>query len=409
MAGRSWWRPPELRDEAQRSVGWLELFFDLVFVVVISRLAADLAGDHSVRGGIEFALQFFGVFWAWNAFTYYTERFETDGLQDRLLTLMSILPVAALALYAQHGLGSRYAGFTLAYLGARAVNMVEWARAARHVRVFRPVAARFIGGFGLVAAMMAVGFWVHGDARLALWGAAVVADVATPSFTLKLQAALPPISRSKFPERFGTFTMIVLGESVNGVINGLSTINGQHGLSNTALVAGALGITIGFGLWWIYFDFIARRPSRPTLSSTLSWVYLHLAAMTAITVTGAGISVTITEGIKGSVSDSARLLVAGGLGGALVAIGCLETTLDRADDEPTHPIASPALKVGGGLATPVIGCLRLGWHMVPLLAFLLLVLVGQATYGAIVWFRHHPLPAPIATGDADSFPARAGP
>ena len=71
----------------------MELFFDLVFVVVISRLALDLAQDHSTRGTIEFGLQFFGVFWAWNAFTYYTERFETAGLQDRLLTLLSILPV----------------------------------------------------------------------------------------------------------------------------------------------------------------------------------------------------------------------------------------------------------------------------------------------------------------------------
>jgi low temperature requirement protein LtrA len=394
MAARAWWQPPGLRDEDQRSVGWLELFFDLVFVVVISRLALDLAQDHSTRGTIEFGLQFFGVFWAWNAFTYYTERFETAGLQDRLLTLLSILPVAAMALYAQDGLRSHYAGFTMAYLVARAVNMIEWGRAARHVKVFRPVAAWFIGGFGVVTVMMAVGFVVRGDARMALWGAAVVVDVATPSFTLKLQAALPPISRSKFPERFGTFTMIVLGESVNGVINGLSTLNGQHRLSNLSLVAGALGITIGFGLWWVYFDFIARRPSRRSLSSTLSWVYLHLAAVAAITVTGAGISVAILEGVGGALTDSARFLVAGGLGGALVAIGCLETTLDRAEDEPTHAIASPALKIGGGLAAAVVGCLPLGWDMVSLLAFLLAVLVGQATYGAVVWFRRHPIPAP---------------
>ena len=188
--------------------------------------------------------------------------------------------------------------------------------------------------------------------------------------------------------------MIVLGESVNGVINGLSTLNGQHRLSNLSLVAGALGITIGFGLWWVYFDFIARRPSRRSLGSTLSWVYLHLAAVAAITVTGAGISVAILEGVGGALTDSARFLVAGGLGGALVAIGCLETTLDRAEDEPTHPIASPALKIGGGLAAAVVGCLPLGWDMVSLLAFLLAVLVGQATYGAVVWFRRHPIPAP---------------
>ena len=71
---QTWWRRPELRDDQRRSVGWLELFFDLVFVVVVSRLAHYLAGHLTARATLEFTIQFAGVFWIWHAFTYYTEQ-----------------------------------------------------------------------------------------------------------------------------------------------------------------------------------------------------------------------------------------------------------------------------------------------------------------------------------------------
>ncbi len=51
MARRSWWQKPTLRtdeDEGRdRKVGWLELFFDLYFVVVIAELGHYLSGHVS--------------------------------------------------------------------------------------------------------------------------------------------------------------------------------------------------------------------------------------------------------------------------------------------------------------------------------------------------------------------------
>lgn len=135
------WQPPALRTdeefEQHRAVSWLELFFDLVFVVVISRLAHHLSGHVDAVGVATFAVQFLAVFWVWNGFTYYTERFESDGLENRLFTFLALLPVAGLAVFAEEGLGATYVGFALAYLLARAANQIGWARAAVHVPVFR--------------------------------------------------------------------------------------------------------------------------------------------------------------------------------------------------------------------------------------------------------------------------------
>jgi low temperature requirement protein LtrA len=48
------WRPPRLHssedNEKERRATWLELFYDLVFVVAIAELAHNLEGDTSLSG-----------------------------------------------------------------------------------------------------------------------------------------------------------------------------------------------------------------------------------------------------------------------------------------------------------------------------------------------------------------------
>ena len=390
-AARQIWQRPALRTdedfEQHRGVGSLELFFDLVFVVVISRLADHLLGHHDPGDVLGFAVQFLAVFWVWNGFTFYTERFESDGLENRLQTFVAILPVAGLAVFAEEGLDRTYVGFAVAYLLARAVNQISWARAGYHVPVFRPVSVRFHAGYLLGVAIVLGSFTTTGGVRVALFTLAVLVEIATPWFTVGYQSALPKLSSSKFPERFAGFTIIVLGESVVGVIVGISDLRQRSILHSSGVIAGTLGLAVGFSLWWIYFDFVARRAPRPVFLTALIWVYLHLAALTAITATGVGVSLVIADTATGSLHDSSRYLLVGSVALGLLGIAALQTTLTRAADEPTHPTLSPALKVAVAALLALLGGLDLGWSSVGLLVLLLAGLVIPITYGAYEWFR----------------------
>jgi low temperature requirement protein LtrA len=399
-ASRRAWQRPVLRTDEEfqlhRSVGWLELFFDLIFVVVISRLAHHLAVHLHMLDVVKFVVQFVAVFWVWNAFTYYTERFESDGMENRLFTFLAMVPVAGLAIFADEGLGATYVGFALAYLAARTVNQATWARAARHVPAFRPTAIRFLCGHLVVTAIILGSFAAQGSTRWMLFAVAVVLDIATPYFTTAQQAVLPKLSTSKFPERFGQLTMIVLGEAVVGVIVGLSGL-AEHGqLGGSGIGIGLLGLAVGFALWWLYFDFVARRTPRPLFITALGWVYLHLLTLTAITVTGAGISVVITDAAAGSLTNPSRYLLVSGVALSLLGIGALQTTLTRTPDEPTHARLSPALHITAAVVTASLGTLDLGWNAGALLAMLLVGLALPMAYGAFVWFTPaaNPLPEP---------------
>jgi len=371
-----YWRRAELRrdeeDGRHRSVGWLELFFDLVFVVIVGVMAEELA--HEPRHLPGFALQFMAVFWVWNAFTYYTERFETDGLENRLFTFLAMITVAGLAVWAPHGLDDNYAGFAGSYLAARGLNIALWLRAGVHERMFLPIAVRFATGYALAATIIGISLAIHDEVlRAALFGLAVVVEILAPAFTTKQQGALPPLSRSKWPERFGLFTMIVLGEMIIGVIHALSDAE-KH------VVSGILGLAIGFAFWWLYYDFVARRPSRQAIATALGWVYLHLLALLTITVAGAMVSVAL-----GGHDVPGLLFVS--VGAALAVLGVLEMTLERADDEPTHPKLSPGLKVGLGALLAAVALLPVHWSSAAALATCLIVLAVPAAYGARVWYR----------------------
>jgi low temperature requirement protein LtrA len=218
-----------------------------------------------------------------------------------------------------------------------------------------------------------------------LFAAAVVVEIAAPSFTVRLQAALPRLSTSKFPERFGQLTMIVLGESVVGVITGLSELNDAHELDVARLGQGGLGLCLCIGLWWIYFDFIGRRSPMPRFGVALGWVYLHLLALIGITASGAGISLLIADGAKGP----GRRLLSAAVAVALIGFGLLETTLARRPDEPTHPVVSPAIKLAAGLIA-ALTLLDLPWATTPLLIVLFAVQLPPIIYGLVVWYRPDP-------------------
>ena len=382
-----WWQVPSLRSDEdrneERKVTWLDLFFDLVFVVAISALAHELALTISLPGVTTFALLFVAVWWIWIGATFYNERFETDGLDNRLLFFVLMLPTAGLALYASEGLGARYPEFVISYAVARAVTTFAWARAGYHVPRFRPVAIRLVSGFVLSIGIVLASIALEGTWRLVMFVAALLVDVGTPILTTRHNEALPSFSSRKLPERFGLFTIIVLGESIVGTVAGIAR---EADPALASAIAGALGIALGFCLWWVYFDFIARRPPRDSSAWTFAWAYLHLPLMMAIAAVGAAVLGVVSRA-EDAVPEDARLLLAGAIAVALVSMAAIERTLSREADEPTHSGISPLLKVGGAAAALVLVPLGAGIEATWFLTLMLLPLLAQMAYAAWVWYR----------------------
>jgi low temperature requirement protein LtrA len=296
---RGWLTPMRARssDENHRVATPLELFFDLCFVVAVAQAALPLhhaISENHVRDGVgSYLMVFFAIWWAWMNFTWFASAYDTD---DDVYRLTSFVQIAG-ALVLAAGVASafedgNYVGITIGYVVMRLAMVAQWLRAARSDPQRRPTALLYAAGITIVQVL-----WL---ARLALpeaW--------ATPSFLLLVVAeVLVPIIAERAPggpttwhphhiaERYGLFTIIMLGEAVSAatiaVRTGLDT--GEH-VADLVSVAVA-GLVIVFALWWLYFDRSAQG-LLTSLRAGMLWGYGHYFIFASAAAVGVGIAVAV--------------------------------------------------------------------------------------------------------------------
>ena len=286
-------KPPTLRSgqvaETERHATWLVLFYDLVFVAAISQLAGNLNRDYSSTGLLHFAILFVPVWWAWVGHTFYLTRFDSDDIGHRLITMVQIVAVASLIVHLPDALGKSSVGFALSYAAVRYILVAEYVRAGSHIPHVRPLISRYIIGFGSAATLWVASTLIPTPHRFLLWYVAIAVDFLAPLTAGQLHAKFPP-HLMHLPERFGLFTIIVIGEAVVGVVMGI----GADRLTLVAGVSGVMGLIITFTLWWGYFEGVRGAGMRQLTSKNhvrayQQWLYSHLPLTMGIASVAVGV------------------------------------------------------------------------------------------------------------------------
>jgi low temperature requirement protein LtrA len=261
-------RPLRLRSgeaaEPGRKVTWLELFFDLGFVAAVAQVGTPLGAEYTVAGLVRYGFLFFLIWWAWSGHATFSTRFDTDDLIQRLLTLLQIFVVAVMAVNAKEALDSRSsAGFAAAYAVMRFVLVAQYVRASR-IEESRALTRGYAFGFGVAAVCWLASALVPAPGRFWLWALALVIDIGTPLVTSHLAVRVPP-DAAHLPERFGLFTIILIGESMVAVMRGMES---HEDWSVPAALSAFFGMAVAFLVWWWYFDGANGAAKRVVQSKT---------------------------------------------------------------------------------------------------------------------------------------------
>jgi low temperature requirement protein LtrA len=306
--------PLRLRStsDPSRKVTWLELFFDLIFVAAVAQVAAPLRDAYSLSGLVRFTPLFALIWWAWTGHSVFSTRFDTDDVVQRVLTLIQMFAVAAMAANAKDALDSRAsAGFAAAYAAVRFVLVAQYFR-ARHVPGARPLTMRYLLGHGTAAVLWLASALVPAPVRFWIWAAAFAIDLGTPWLAVRHSVNAPP-DAAHLPERFGLFTLILLGESVVAVMHGMES---QEDWTPAAALSAFLGMGIAFLIWAWYFDGAAGAAEQPVRSRRDAvrfqiWTYAHFPLYLGIIITGVGIQRIVTAAARYALmSPEATLLAA---------------------------------------------------------------------------------------------------
>jgi low temperature requirement protein LtrA len=373
-----WLRPPQLRtldDQGERHATWLELFFDLVFVISIAEVVHALEDYRSLADFLGMAGLFVAVWWAWLGYTVYADRFDTDDLLHRVLVLAGMLAVIAMALSAHDALHGGSARFALTFVAVRGIVLVLNARARRHAAPARPLLNLYLAAFSAGLALWLVSVFVPEPARYVLWGVALVIELSTPWVGYR-QIARAPVHASHLVERFGLFTLIVLGESVISVAQGAADVD----WTVRTLAAAVAGFVAVACLWWLYFDRIDDGAIRSVLQG-LVWNYAHLPLLAGLVSVAVGTEYAVVEAAAGRLQRSTALALGGGTALYLLATVVVGLAVRRATDRMRWlGLGAAALALAVGLVWP----LGLPAGLLVVLDLMLIVLVAVESAGRLL-------------------------
>lgn len=359
---RAWlWQPPRAHGEiiADRTVSFLELFYDLVYVAVIAQAAHHLAEHVTTRGVAEFAVVF-GMIWAaWVNGSLYLELHGREDGRTRTAVFLQMGLLVLLAVFTADAAGDDGTGFALVYAAFLAVMTWLWLSVWREDRHGRPEflapTAGYVTAMALGAVAVAASAMLPDTPRLVAWAGFCVAWIVAIALVGRLavtnQGLVPTES---LVERFGLFTIIVLGEVVFGVVDGLSTPDRDGLLVATGMIA----LVVGFGIWWIYFDLVGRRTPRREGRPLVTWVLSHLPITLAIAAAGAAMVSLIGHAGDDRTPAPTAWLLAGGVALGLVALILTEQTLvdARRYDSVYRPLRHKL--AAGAVAALVAGAAR---------------------------------------------------
>jgi low temperature requirement protein LtrA len=296
-------------EEHHRVSTPLELFFDLCFVVAVGQAGRELA--HAIelgelRHGLSaYAAVFFAIWWAWMNYSWFATAFDPDDVPFRLATFVQI--AGALVIAAGVPRAFEHRDFTVVVIGYVIVRLAfasQWLRVYRDNPQLRGLAARWGGGVLVVQLFWVLLQLVHSSTGYdAGFGALVVAELLVPYWAGR--GGSLPFHPHHIAERYGLFTLIVLGETVGAATLAIQgAMSGHEDVRKLVLLAVG-GLLIVFSAWWIYFayevgDLLGERTS-PYL-----WGYGHYIVFASAASIGAGAEVAAAW-TSGGEEISARL------------------------------------------------------------------------------------------------------
>lgn len=308
---RRWLRPPRLRtvakDGRERHASWLELFFDLVLVVAIAQLAHLFAHYPGWHGALLAGGLFCAVFLAWQGFSFYADRFDTDDFPFRIAAFAQMLALLALAVQIGDVANRQHAGFAIAFAALRAILVALYVRAYRYVPLARPLIRRYAGVYAVSVVLWLLSAALPAWWSLVLWPAAILLDLSVPPLSTRLHRGIP-VDPAHVPERFGLFTIIVLGELVVAVGIGTMAATWSPGVVAVAVV----GFGVAACLWWVYFERLLGQELAHAAVPIVTYAYAHLPLLGALMFVAGGVSVLVRAHDDASVTAGAWALCAGG-------------------------------------------------------------------------------------------------
>lgn len=277
-----WWGPPKkfTTNQEERRVSWLELFYDLVYVIAIAKIAHHLPHNMNFEGLLEFGCIFTIIFWGWLNGSLHHDLHGNQGLRTRLMMLWQMLIIAALAIALDKMHGS-YSEITVIAMLMQLFITYQWWSVGFYDKSHRKYSRPYIILYLLSFALMGLSLFLSDYWLRFLFPIILLCNYAPPfiSHRLLLRSAQSLDLSSSMFERLGLFTIIIFGELVIGIVNGIGEI---ASLKVIDWINFSLAIIVVFSLWWLFFTFVSTRKVKKGFDKASALELLYIPALVSL-------------------------------------------------------------------------------------------------------------------------------
>ena len=295
---------------AQR-VTTLELFFDLVFVFVVTQLSAVLAHDLTWHGVYHVALMLGFIWFMYGGYAWLTNAIRLSDPVNRGLLLAGMCGYFIIALSVPRAFDDAGLAFGIGYVAVVAVHTWLFSHSAPGLA---PQAILRLAPGNLGAAVVVlIGGALGGTAQLVLWTVGVVAVWVIPKLVGNQDFEVAP---AHFVERHGLVVIVAIGESVVAIGIGAAALAVDVELGLIAV----LGLLLSAALWWTYFGgdderaeaALTAMPTRRRAVAALDgYGFAHLALLLGIVCVAVGLK-KATGHAYDTLESGPALVLAGG-------------------------------------------------------------------------------------------------
>ena len=336
----------------QHHATWLELFYDLVYIVAVAVLAHQLSDDVSIIGFAVFVGLFTPVWWSWAGYTIFATRFGKDDNFQRGMILLQMLASAAMAAQLPKALESGSAGFAVAYVATRATLIILYFRARAQYPEAHRLTTFLLAGYTAGASLWLISIGFDSPLRFVFWAVGIFIEFATFILARKVARRFP-VHTVHLPERVGLFTIIVLGEAILAIIIGVGDVNWNP----PAVLAAFVGFAMVISIWWNYFGYVDRAVLECSLGNGQAYMFMHLPMLLGLIAMRVGIEHIIEDANRSIFLPETIVILGGGLALWIAAFYSLQLiTYPRREGRrltATYGIAfasiTPLIFMGGSL------------------------------------------------------------
>jgi low temperature requirement protein LtrA len=239
-------------DPHRRST-WLELFFDLIFVVAMGDVTHLLSHTHN--GHLDpaefrkFVLVFIPLWWTWASHTLYANRFDSDSRPHRLATLCIMFLVLVISGFISDRYEYGYPAAVICYFLAQLIIAGMYFHSGYQRHHHTEVASRLAASFLIGACISLASTLFVGPGRYVVFNLGIVFDLGALIW-LRHSLAKIPVHTDHMLERVGSLSLILLGEAVISLAAGLE----NNIWTPRSLITAATGFVLVSSIWWVFFD-----------------------------------------------------------------------------------------------------------------------------------------------------------